>query len=98
MAREAKRFVGAMLLAVPAAWIATAIGDSTKTPELIRALISPGMTLALHIPFHPESLLDAVGKVGMTALAINWLFYSLISYGSLLCISAFLPGPQRTTD
>jgi len=93
-----KRLCPAIVLAFPLVWLATAIGDNPSTPGLVRIATSPGMAVAIHLPMCGQrGWLDAVAQIGMTALALNLLYYVLIMYAILTWIRWFLnPKPARS--
>jgi len=95
---NAKRLLGALLVAVPATWLTTAIGDNANIPQLVRALISPGMTIALRLDIRGEGFFDTVAKVSVTALLLNEVYYTLIIYGLLTCAVTLLRLPHLPAE
>ena len=95
---RAKRPFGALLLALPVTLLATAIGDNTNILTVVKALVSPGMMIALRLDTSGERLLDAISKVVLTALFLNEVYYSLIIYGGLTCFAALRRHPSASRN
>ena len=93
-------------LAVPCAFFATGISDSTAISDLFRYVISPGTALALRIvhvePSHRGLgvFLDAMNLYGKTmsfAFMVNALVYGLFIFGTMTTISALCVRRTTTT-
>lgn len=84
--RTKKRLLGAAALALPIAWIALGIADHSEL-TFVTWLYSPGLPLVFDIPqlsFIVIRPLAALAVVAMIALAIDFLYYTLLIYAGLL--------------
>jgi hypothetical protein len=86
-----RRLLFSLLLALPLTYVGTAIGDRDTTPDVLRAIISPGdsMVKAVSAPEYPgEPFMTLFGKYLETLLITNYLFYSLMTFGTVTCVAA----------
>ncbi len=99
-----KRAIWSVLLAIPCAVIATGMSDSTAVPNAIRYVFSPGTMLAIRIisvePSHRGAgvFIDALNwyaAIGLFALFLNAVFYTLLIFGLVTTISTIEAATAR---
>lgn len=89
-----KRLVGAVAIAIPVAWFATGWADhSGYIPNApLMWLVSPGLMTLFHLPSYPlirvNGFLTGLAIVGLFAVGVDTLYYSLIAYAVLSLFAA----------
>ena len=94
-----KRAIYAMALAVPCAFIATAISDSGSTPDFVRYAVSPGLVLAaqvVHVETSPDAgfaqvfaqIMSEYATVMLVAFFVDLILFGLFIFGTLTTLSA----------
>ena len=84
--RRTKRLMATAVLALPVAAGALGWADHSHITPLIW-LFSPGLPIALHVSVPASGFLDAVAKVGMLALLIDFAYYTALIFAGLSWIS-----------
>src|SRR2546427_8362813 len=92
-----KRVCAAIVLAIPIAWVATGFADHSgwRWDGLLMCLISPGFPLSVklapRLPIgNPADLLDAIARIGLTTVTINFIYYAAVCYGVLTSLLSLI--------